>query len=355
MRLNTPRGTTLSRLSCCVIALMSAMLWRGAADAQVEDPPVVERLGPDHLRLRWSGPDALDIYVSAQSDAPLGQARLVAAGDAAGVYDFRRPTPRRPYFILRDRSDNSLWRVAERVLPLEQGSNFRDLGGYPAADHKHVRWGLIYRTAANPMLTDGDFGYVRQLGLKADVDLRATDERTIYPDALPARTGARYVADDYKFSAPDDAYRVWLTSLAPQFRAVFQALLRNDGAVSFHCSAGQDRTGIAAALVLSALGVPRNVIIDDYLLSMRYRRPRFEFRKLDPAAYPGNGYVAFLASIPASELFAQPDLYDANRVPYLEQTFEEIDRRWGDTPNYLQQELGVGPAEIAKLRAIYLE
>lgn len=345
----------LRRLIGTVCALTVSALCAVPASATIQDPPVVERLAKDRVRITWQGPDKVDIYVAYRPDAPLERARRLARANGTGVYDFSPPAGRRPYFLVRDTSDDARWRVAERLLPLVKGSNFRDLGGYPAADQKRVRWGMIYRTAANPMLTADDFSYLRQLGIKADVDLRATEERTVYPDALPARIGARYVASDYPFSAPDDAYRVWLTSLAPQFRAVFQALLQNDGPVTVHCSAGQDRTGVATALVLSALGVPRNVIIDDYLLSMRYRRPRVEFHKPDLAAYPGNAYVAFLAAIPADALFAPPDLYDDNRVPYLDQAFDEINRRWGNVPNYLQQELGIGQVEIAKLRTVYLE
>jgi protein-tyrosine phosphatase len=111
--------------------------------------------------------------------------------------------------------------------------------------------------------------------------------------------------NDYKFSAAKTGYRDLPTLLAPQFREIFQELLRHDGAVSFHCSAGQDRTGVATALVLSALGVPRDVIVQDYLLSMRYRRPQREFEKLDPTKYPGNSFVEFVAKTRTSELFSR--------------------------------------------------
>jgi protein-tyrosine phosphatase len=343
--------TVLSTLPCL---LAGVLLGAGPARAQIRDP-FAERIEADLVRVHWADAGAVDVYVATDPDAAPDKAKPVVSADTAGVYDWKGPSGQRPYFILRDRSNGAVWRTAERVLPLQQGSNFRDVGGYPAAGGKHVRWGLIYRTAANPMLTDGDFAYLHSLGLTADVDLRATDERLVYPDTLPAHTGARYVALDYKFSAPADAYRSWLTSLTPQFRAVFQALFKNDGPVAYHCSAGQDRTGMATALVLSALGVPRDVIVDDYLLSVRYRRPPTEFQAPDPARWPNNAYVAFLASRPKDALFAVPTLHDEANALLIDETFDEIGHRWGSVEVYLAQELGVGPADIARLRALYLE
>src|SRR3546814_14564024 len=63
---------------------------------------------------------------------------------------------RSPYFRLRDQRDGGMIRVAERALPLEHGSNFRDIGGYPAAGGKHVRWGMIFRSGWTPLLNDAD-------------------------------------------------------------------------------------------------------------------------------------------------------------------------------------------------------
>jgi len=74
--------------------------------------------------------------------------------------------------------------------------------------------------------------------------------------------------------------------------------------------------------------VPRDVIIQDYLLSMRYRRPQREFEKLDPTKYPGNSFVEFVAKTRTNELFSRPILYDPAGEPFLEHAFNEIDQRW---------------------------
>jgi protein-tyrosine phosphatase len=335
------------------------------------DGASVERIAPDRVIVHWRGGDPVDVYVSSRPDASLAKARRVARTDRDGAFTLAQTDQARPYFILKDQRDQSVLRVAERQLPLERGSNFRDVGGYPAADGKHVRWGMIYRTGATPMLTDADLRYLAQLGIASDIDLRSVEERQIAPDRVPA--GARYFAADYPASqifstmaspatpearkaAEANLYRTWLISLAPQFKDIFQQLLRRDGAVSYHCSAGQDRTGVATALVLSALGVPRDVILADYHLSTQDRRPENEMPKIDAARYPGNIVAAIYAKSQSSGVVRKPQpLYDAAGVAFLQQTFDEIDAHWGSVDNYLDKALGVDKRAIGELRAIYLE
>ena len=330
----------------------------------------VQRPAPNQVTVSWQGADPVDVYVATRPDASLAQSHRVARADRQGVFVMELNEPGRPYFILKDERDGSTVRVAERLLPLERGSNFRDVGGYPAAGGKHVRWGLIYRSGATPMLTDADFRYLATLGIAADIDLRSTEERQIAPDRLPDHTGARYLARDYpgaevfapkavsgkSDASPVSLYRSWLVSLAPQYRDVFVQLLKRGGAVTYHCSAGQDRSGVATALVLAALGVPRDVILADYHLSTKDRRPENEMPPIDPARYPGNIVAAYYAKAQASGKPTKPrPLYDASGVALLQQTFDEIDTHWGSVDNYLDKELGINALDIARLRAAYLE
>jgi protein-tyrosine phosphatase len=147
-------------------------------------------------------------------------------------------------------------------------------------------------------------------------------------------------------------YRSWLTLLAPQFRVAFRELSKTRGAVALNCTAGQDRTGVAAALILSALGVPRVTILEDYHLSTTFRRPENEMPEFDPAKFPNNR-----AAVPSAQTRLakpQPLLGPTGRA-HLEEAFDEIDKRWGSVEAYLSQELGVGPRELEQLRARYLE
>jgi protein-tyrosine phosphatase len=354
------------------LALVASLFLVSAAQAQTA--PTVERTASDQIVIRWQGADPVDVYIADRPDAAVAKANRVAHDDKDGAFTATWTTPSRPYVTLKDTRDGHLTRVADRLLPLERGSNFRDLGGYPGADGKHVRWGMIYRTAATPMLTDADSRYVEGLGIGADIDLRSVEERELAPDAAVLRTHARYYANDYPASdvfsklvpppagAPHPAasgqsslYRGWLISLAPQFRDIFQQLLADKGAVTYHCSAGQDRTGVASALVLSALGVPRDVILADYQLSTADRRPDYEMPAIDPAQHPGNMVAVYYAKARAAGPLTAKPLYDAKGVAYLQETFDEIDSRWGSVDAYLDKELGIGPRELDRLRALYLE
>ena len=358
-----------ARLAGLVLAFGLAA---GSAALALE-PASVERGEAGKVTVRWTGADPVDVYVSARPDAAPTQAHRLAKGDHDGAFVAKWAGPRRPYFLLRDEADGRLVRVAERVLSLDRGSNVRDVGGYPAADGRHVRWGLIYRTAAMPMLTDADYEALKTLNLRADIDLRSSEERVVAPDGVPAHTGAVYLAHDYPADdifgkmlakGPPSAaldnilglYREWPVSLAPQYRDLFDQLLAGKGAVTYHCSAGQDRTGVATALVLSALGVPREVILADYHLSTAARRPANEMPPLPPGAYPGNIVADFYRRAQASgaPMTARP-LKTPTGEAFMEETFKAIDARWGSVDAYLDQELGVDAAKIARLRALYLE
>lgn len=361
------RWMTPNRFAPTAVVLLS--LW--ASRALALDGAVAERKGPAEIALTWNDANPVDVYVSTKPDAAPAKATLLVRGDRDGAYQARWTKAERPYFTLRDETDGAVVHVAERVVTLERGSNFRDLGGYPAADGRHVRWGLIYRTAAMPMLTDADYAYLRDLSIRSIIDLRSVEERQIAPDGMPAHSGALYLAHDYpadtifsRIGAPPAAgapspvlglYRTWLVSLAPQYRDIFDQLLKGEGAVSYHCSAGQDRTGVATALVLSALGVPRDVIMADYQLSTADRRPDNEIPKLEPGQYPGNIVADFYRRAQAAGAMKARPLYTPAGEPFLQETFDEIDKRWGSVDAYLDQVLGVDKTKIARLRAIYLE
>jgi protein-tyrosine phosphatase len=256
-----------------------------------------------------------------------------------------------------------------RVVMLERGSNFRDLGGYPAAGHRKVRWGLIFRSGAMPVLTETDYTHLARLGIQSIIDFRSIEERQIAPTSLDDRTGALYITNDYSLSAidanmtrdaqgrfPPNLYQNFPTVFAPQYRALFSRLLAYQGPVLFNCSAGQDRTGTAAALILSALGVPREVIIADYHLSTRLRRPVNELPPINAADYPGNPIVGYYAELrrKGDAMIAEP-LYGSDGSAYLEGFFQTIEQRWGSVDVYLQREIGLKTADIARLRRLYLQ
>jgi protein-tyrosine phosphatase len=346
------------------LSLLLSAGFHGAAAAAVTTERV-ERTGPDRIAITWTDKAPVDVYVADGPDAGLDKARLVSADDRDGRYEASAASAR-PYFLLKDRSDGAVVRTAERAVSLQEGSNFRDLGGYPAADGKHVRWGKIFRSGATPLLTEADVRKIHSLGLADMIDLRSSEERALAPSRV---TGVRYHAIGYSMgsmmgpsgaptsmSGLGELYAQMPTFLEPQLRMLFAALLEGDGPVVYNCSAGQDRTGFASAMVLTALGVPRDVIIADYHLSTTYRRPQSEMPKLSPALAEGNPAAAFFIKVqnsPAAQKAAP--LVDAQGKALLLYALEAVEQKYGSVEAYLDQALGVDAAAIAKLRSMYLE
>jgi protein-tyrosine phosphatase len=164
-------------------------------------------------------------------------------------------------------------------------SNFRDLGGVSLGDRR-LRTGLFYRSARPTGLAAQDIAWLEQSGITAIVDFRGVTEREASPsdlgDALMARrlflpvepsVAARLrqleaqgrLDPDAAFFAMTASYRAYVSDNLDAFGAFLQTCRAAEGAVVFHCSAGKDRTGFAAALLLSALGASWDDIMADYL------------------------------------------------------------------------------------------
>ena len=344
------------------LALTPAAAFAAPADA------LVERVAPDRLKISWADRNGVDVYMADRPDAAADAATLVSGNDRDGKHEVAVAPGARPYFLLRDRKDGGAVRAAERLLPLEHSSNFRDIGGYPAAGGKHVRWGMIFRSGATPLLTDADQAAVAKLHLANMVDLRSDEERQLAPSKI---YGVPYHAVGYSMNAilsamrpaagsPATAmptnggalYRQMPEMLAPQMRVLFGRLRAHEGPLLYNCSAGQDRTGFATALILAALGVPRDVIIADYHLSTGYRRPEYEMVRFDPAAFPDNAAAKLFSHAGATK--PQP-LKEADGTAFLSFALDAIDQRYGSVEAYLDKQLGFNAVDVAALRATYLE
>lgn len=333
-----------------------AGLWPVAGMAAVTDANV-KRIDADRVVLSWSSDANVDIYMSIRPSKDIGEAQILSLDNRDNRFMALVRDDRRTFLLLRDTADDIVTVVAERDLPLERASNFRDLGGYEAADGRRLRWGKIFRSGATPLLSDRDLAYLATTGLTSMVDLRSTRERQLAPTRL-SELGVRYTAIDYTVEdlgigrSAADIYEDALTVLAPQFRAIFQDLLSNRTPIAYNCTAGQDRTGIATALILSALGVNRKTILEDYDLSTELRQPEYESNPIAPTQPSGDAAAIMLANARATK---PKPLYSTGGRPLLAEMFDKLDARWGSVDLYLAQALGIGPNEIAKLREQYLE
>jgi protein-tyrosine phosphatase len=238
---------------------------------------------------------------------------------------------------------------------LEGGRNFRDLGGYATGDGRRVRRGRLFRSGAPVGLTAADRSQLEGLGLQRVIDLRSREERLREPADWPIAAGAAVREFDYSLD-PDDYlglmrpdvtpvelealmcrfYREMPYAFVGPYTALFAELLETRGPLAFHCAAGKDRTGIAAALVLSALGVPRDVVIDDYLVSNRMLDPQSLGR---PSHMPQSVF----------NLVARVDR------TWIEASFAQVDAEDGSVQNFIEHRLGVDAAAAQRLCELYVE
>lgn len=253
----------------------------------------------------------------------------------------------------------------DRLLPLQGGRNFRDLGGYRTLDGRHVKWGLLFRSGSMHGLTDRDYAYLSRRGIKVVCDFRDARERQAEPVNWPRGRGPRVLSEDYQLdmasfmpagdpkgwtaeqarTAMAASYPRMLKTFRGQYRRMFAELLAGNAPLAFNCSAGKDRTGIAAALLLTALGVPRQTVIDDYLLTNTY----LDTRKLI-ARSASAGPASPLADISPA---AAQAMIAADRS-YIEAALKMLDTHAGGADGWLRDEMGLSGSDVVKLRRIYL-
>lgn len=340
-------------------ALLAMCLTEGAS-ASAEQQATLNRLDDAHIELQRIGTEPISAWLSADTvlDA---EDRLVAQNSRDARVTIASPAAHRQYVILK-RADGTTSVLGERVLPLGQASNFRDIGGYVTRDGRSVRWGRGFRSGAMPLLTPADIATIRELGVDSVVDLRSIDERELAPDHIDDETRALFLSNDYRMETlmagfmaggGENIYRGMEVTLAPQYRALYRRLMAQDGAVIFHCSAGQDRTGVATALLYDMLGVDRETILADYHLSTELRRPRWEYPEIDPAKFPGNKMAQHLAK--AGQRATAAPLFTASGQSHLAQFFAYVDATYGGSEGYMREVLGFTDADLAKLREAMLE
>ena len=241
-----------------------------------------------------------------------------------------------------------------RSLPLTGASNFRDLGGYIGHDGRAVKWRRLFRSDHLAALTPQDQTLLAELGVARTIDFRGKAESAAHSYALPgvayhplvieptvvqramelARAGHHLTAQD-AVGLMQQTYRGFVYDNAPRFAELFRLLLASDAPTVIHCTAGKDRTGFAAALILLALGVPRDVVMHDYLLTNAlYQRP------------PGMGSHA-----PEEVLRVLWRVQEE----FLDAALHMVDNDYGGLQTYLVDVLGVDAAAQKELAGRYLQ
>jgi protein-tyrosine phosphatase len=254
--------------------------------------------------------------------------------------------------------------ATQRRLELEGPVNFRDVGGYPTADGRHVRWGRVYRSDSLETLTPADIARLDELGIRLVCDLRRDEERRAAPSRVVGRGDLRIehlpiggIAAETRDMAGrmlrGEIPEVSVAMMADVYLTILELHPDSFGAVVahaadpaslpmvVHCTAGKDRTGVASALLLGALGVDDETIAADYELSnefQAYARVAAVRPQLDAAGIR----------------FEEVEAYFLAPRAVIAATFGGLRERYGSVEEYLTGHARLAPATLDELRDLLL-
>jgi protein-tyrosine phosphatase len=319
------------------------------------EPVYVENSGKKYT-LHLSNPEAISevqFYTNPESKTKLPR-KL-----SDSVFTFKNP-PSRLYVDLVAGKETVL--VTNRQFDFEKIVNFRDLGGIKTMDGRTVKWGKIFRSDNLSKLKTSEFEKFNDLNIKSVVDLRTDHEIKGKEDHLPP--GVKYAhsptvkdnegelallrkkvingeiseqqAIDKTIGFYHDAVTVNLASLP----GIIGQIAASSDPVLYHCSAGKDRTGIVSALILSILNVDRETIMQEYLMSNYYRKRKTE--KMLGKAKLGK-IIKPKLDLKAIEVFMSVD------KAFLNAFFEVVDKEYGGTDAFIQNQLGIGKEERQRI------
>jgi protein-tyrosine phosphatase len=273
----------------------------------------------------------------------------IITGNGSGIFPFNVSTSIRIYFELASNGKRTF--LAERHLPMTGGYNFRDLGGFRTKEGRFTKWGRLFRADELSNLTNEDIKYLSSIPITSVIDFRAKNESKRSPDKLPGTVHFTYpiAITPGNLSSEGIQANLLKTNIDSQMKymnrllvsnpvcvrafRIFFAIVQNNlsAPLIFHCSAGKDRAGMAAALVLFSLGVDEETVMQDYLSSKIYLSDKYD---------------AFIAKYPRAE-----PIFTVKRM-FLQAGINQIKRDHGSIMNFLTKVLKV---DIVRMRRLYLE
>lgn len=342
---------------------------RLAFAAGIENPSC-ERVSPGVYRIEFDASGAADIEVFADDNPDkIAAAKPIEKITKSPADIHVSETGGRIYFHLKP-AHGTTRTVATRQLPLEGAANFRDLGGYRTIDGKYVRWGRAFRSNNLAGLTAGDYKFLESIHLKVVCDVRTQFERTRQPtkwlgpepdfllapigdEAMIRNTSSMFdlknaAATQSSLVSETRGYEQFIAEYAGQYDKVFHRMASGELPLMFHCSAGRDRTGTFAALLLNMLGVPRETVVQDYLLTGKYLLSDANLETMASDIQKSMGLVT--RPHPAS---LKARLVMKREV--IESTFRVIDERYGSFDAYRRNQLHLSDEEREKIRSLMLE
>ena len=287
----------------------------------------------------------------------------------------------RPYFLIKD--SNSEYITAERTLPVDGMNNFRDMGGYETYNNRSVKWGSLYRSDHIYNATESGIEYLKKLNIHTIIDYRSDDEIEKYPNKIINENIATFVLDPAAHTAELSAqftssknnedknlvdkiieqknkgllvnrydivteqYKNFVNK--KESKEAFSKMIKiasnpDSPAIIQHCRGGKDRTGFGAILLLGLLGVKKESLILDYMLTHTNRIDRNNekmegYKKLtnDPEV------LNYLYS-----------LIETKSI-FIETSINTVEQQYGSLRDYALNELNITNEMISSLEDLYLE
>lgn len=254
--------------------------------------------------------------------------------------------------------------LAARLIPLEGGVNFRDLGGYATSDGRAVKWRHLYRSGMMTRLTENDARALAERGIRMVVDFRTATEQQEEPNHWALASKARYWAREHEetfgqlkqmaakgIASAEEANAIMVSGYrhlpfqqAEAYAEILRALAGGEVPLVFHCTAGKDRTGGAAALVLALLGVPRDTIAQDFNMTER----AVDLRKALGSG-PRKGYEGFAKIDPEVG-----KVISGAHPGWILALLDAVEEQCGSVEGYAR-DMGLSAADLQAMRAHLLD
>ncbi|MFM9282405.1 tyrosine-protein phosphatase [Paenibacillus jiagnxiensis] len=309
----------------------------------------------DQITLYWNTEaevEAAVIYHSVQPEFDEGLSTLLDTQTQPVGVSFTRPLSHGRNYYHAKFTDGSVSTVTDRMIYTDGVINFRDMGGYTTRDGRTVRWGALLRSADLHELSQRDIQAIEALGIDWICDLRSDFEvahRPSPPIGKAVNTNIPFMAE----ANPEEMQQITGFDLNAGYKAMImntekcalilrELLVERRDAALFHCAAGKDRTGVVCAIILLTLGVPRDVVIEDYELTNLAVGGLMQRFLNDRDKYIG----------------IMPDLGDEipemMKAAFIQASLEAVDEVYGSFDRYLHDGLGITAEEVAALQNKYL-
>jgi protein-tyrosine phosphatase len=333
----------------------------GCASPLPEIQVLCQRDGIGNYIIKWEmNPETdglMKLYVSDNSDmSQFSPAGYAPVHDGVITYVTNDNITRKYFRLMFD--DTYERRVASRSLLMDSVQNFRDMGGYFSDHAQSTRWGKVYRSGEINRMSERDILRLKELKIKTIIDLRTEQEAALSPTVC---SGARVVHIPVRVNMEDIIRRImegrvrkgdgslfmqdmYLQFIEPDnaqaFAQAFQLFLdESNYPILFHCSLGKDRTGFLASLLLSALGVPEETILGDYVATNDY----IDLKR----------YASLAQGMDTDAQEAMTVILSANET-FLDLVFRKIKKKYGSVAQYLSEEMQLTDKQQEKLKDILL-